>query len=145
MKGWGRKPARGSLLRRFARDEAGGLTAFGLYIFMGSVALSAIAMDVAQLYAARVQLQVAADVAAHAALLSRDTSDSDSSKNKALGLARAAMPNARYGDVLRAEDIHFGKWDRATRLFTADPKSRDAVLVSTNRLAERSNAASVFL
>ncbi|KAF0675707.1 TadG family pilus assembly protein [Profundibacterium mesophilum] len=114
-------------------------------MFLTSAALSALALDTAQLYAARVQLQVAADVAAHAALYSRDSIDEQSAKDRALLLARNALPKGRYGDVLLAEEIEFGTWDAETWTFTPKSGARSAVHVGTGRLAQKANPASVFL
>ena len=54
-------------LRRFLQEEGGVISVQNLFILFGAGLVSAQAVDVTQLYATRTQIQVAADVAAHAA------------------------------------------------------------------------------
>ena len=129
----------------FQKSESGSLTLFGLYIFMTTAVMSAIAIDVAHLYSARAQLQVAADVAAHAALYSRDTLSEDEAKAKAFDMAQEAMPKGRYGDVLRVSDINFGFWNASSQVFQTVPGARSAVLVTTSRMKDKANPVGVFL
>lgn len=129
----------------FWRRDHGSVTVFGLYLFMATVAVGAIALDVANAYRMNTHLQVAADSAAHAALVTRETEDVSTAKSVALSIANTAMPPERYGDVLRAEDIYFGHWDADTQSFDIDAGSRDAVLVDTGRLAERGNSLNTVL
>jgi len=50
-----------------------------------------------------------ADAAAHAALYNRDTMDADKAKNAALAIFADMMPAAKFGEVLTANDIVFGR------------------------------------
>ncbi|WP_375175685.1 pilus assembly protein TadG-related protein [Pseudooceanicola sp.] len=134
-----------ALLRRLVRDPSGSMTILSLYFLAGLLAVSALAIDFAYLLAARNQLQVAADAAAHAAIYYRETNPSSDAKLKAVELAQHAMPASEYGTVLRAEDVEFGHWDYATRTFTPDPYSLDAVRVRPGRTAARGNAVSAHL
>ncbi|MZR11721.1 hypothetical protein GQE99_01645 [Maritimibacter sp. DP07] len=117
----------------------GSVTVFGLYLFLATVAIGALALDIANAYRINTHLQVAADSAAHAALLTRETEDAAAAKSTALSIAKIAMPPERHGDVLRDEDIYFGYWDAKNESFQVDSSSSDAVLVDAGRLAERGN------
>ena len=129
----------------FRKSEDGALTALGLYLFVAMAMIGAIAVDVSNLFAARSQLQVAADTAGHAALYFRDRHDAAASKVKAVEMARAGMPHARYGNILVEEDITFGSWDYDTQVFTPDANSRESVMVATSRISDKSNSIGSLL
>ena len=131
--------------RNFKSDESGGLTIQGLFLFGAMAILSAVALDVAKLMSAQSQLQATADAAGHAALYYRETHDAVDAKAKAIEIATAGMATSHYGEVLSVDDIQFGNWDYATETFTASETSRDAVKVTTARLAERSNSVGSYL
>lgn len=133
------------LLRRCLRDDTGSMTLLSLYFLAGLLAVSALAIDFAYLLAARNQLQVAADAAAHAALYFRERNPADQAKIKAVELAQHSMPEAAYGAVLRAEDVEFGHWDYATKTFTVNPYSIEAVRVRPGRTEARGNAVAAYL
>ncbi len=132
-------------LRRFAVHESGAMTLFGIYIFLGMIVLSAVAVDVANLMAARNQLQLAADSAAHAALYYRESNSADDSKTKAIEIAHFGMPSASYGVVIDEDDIVFGDWDHDLQAFHPDENSRNAVMVKTSRLQDKSNSVASLL
>ena len=129
----------------FLVDEDGAMTIFGIFVFVVMIFVSAVAVDVANLMAARNQLQVAADTAAHAALYFRDTNDADAAKAKAVELASAGMPVLVYGEVLSTDDVQFGTWDFDAQAFSADSTSTSTVMVTTRRLAARSNSIASYL
>ena len=133
------------LLRRVLRDERGSMTLLSLYLLAGVLTISAFAVDFAYLLAARNQLQIAADAAAHAALYFRETHSADQAKIKAVELAQHSMPEEKYGAVLSTQDIDFGRWDYASRTFTADPYSVEAVRVRPGRTDARGNAVAAHL
>jgi len=130
---------------RAAWEEDGALTAFGIYSFLAAAVISAIALDVANLMSAKNQLQVAADTAAHAALYYRDEHDADISKEKAIEAATFGMPSSNYGVVLDADDIQYGDWDYETLTFTPNDTSRNATLVTTSRMSDKSNSVASLL
>lgn len=130
--------------RNFSRDD-GSLTIHGLILTIVMLMVGGLAADVNQLMAARTQLQVAADLTAHAALYRRDTMTANDAKTAALAAARASMPTGRYGVVLTAEDIEFGTYDHETMKFTASATARDGVRVLTSRLASKANPVSAML
>ncbi len=131
--------------RVFAKSRDGAISVMNIFFLVTIAILGGVAIDMANLISARTQLQVAADVAAHAAILEREKSDVTVSKDKALALALQNMPESRYGNVLRAENIHFGTYDRDTKTFNIDETSKDAVFVETDRLAENANPVTSFL
>jgi len=129
----------------FAKDESGAVTVLGLFMFIIMAMVGATALDYSNLVAARTQLQVAADLAAHGALYNRETNDAATAKSKAIELATYGMPNSRFADVLDVDNIAFGTWDYDTRIFTRDASSRSAVMVTTSRLAEKLNSVESYL
>lgn len=128
----------------FMRDEEGAILPFGLMLFVLCFVVGGIAVDVSNAYQARTHLQVAADSAAHAALVVRETEDADTARQMALDVAQASMPVNSFGATLRSEDILFGYWDAENAVFTPDETSRDAVLVETAQISERLNPAATF-
>lgn len=138
------RPLRAAL-RRALRREDGAITAFGLLIFAAIAVLGGLALDVSNAIAARTQLQIAADIAAHAALYNRDTQDADAAKQAALDIAKSVMPEGRYGEILTIDDIHFGTFDPETRSFSIDESSTSAAMVETFRVSDRANSVGTFL
>ncbi len=134
-----------SAAARFLAREEGGITALSLQIFMAALVLGGLAVDFGNGVASKTQLQVAADSAAHAALYTRELHSAEEAKNTALQIAALNMPDAKYGSVLTAGDITFGHWNRDAQLFTVDPGSRDAVLVSTKRHANMGNGVQTYM
>ncbi len=126
-------------------DEDGGLTVLSLFMFMAMLILGGLAVDITNAARARTELQNAADIAGNMALYWREHHSADEARAKAVELAALNMPAARFGNVLAADDITFGTWDRATQTFIAAPTSKSAVRVQTRRITERSNALATFL
>lgn len=117
--------------RALSTDASGSLlplVAFGMAAF---VAAGALAIDVGNLYVNQTRLQQVADAAVLSAvgLLPNATA----ARTEALRLAEANMPNARFGAVLRAADVVPGRWDGATRVFTAGGSPADALRITTRR------------
>ncbi|NNE80491.1 MAG: hypothetical protein HKN18_09485 [Silicimonas sp.] len=126
-------------IRLFARCQEGALTAFGLLLTIAMICIGGFAVDVSNAVMVRTHLQVAADSAAHAALMARETESEADAKAIALNVARSALPPGKFGATLNASDIQFGQWNSGTEVFTPVSGSRDAVLVSTQRLFNRGN------
>lgn len=131
--------------RQFVRREDGGITALSLQMFVGALVLGGLAVDFGNGVASKTHLQVTADAAAHAALVSRETLTADEAKAKAIEIAALNMPGSKYGNVLSADDIRFGHWDRDAQTFTDDAGSRDAVFVRTQRQSGNDNGVVTFL
>ncbi len=129
----------------FRKDEGGAITALNLFFLATVALLGGIAIDVSSVISARTQLQATADAAAHAALVQREWNEPEVAKARAIEIATANMPAGFYGDVLKADNIRFGEYDRSTGTFTEDDTSRDAVLVTTERLSSNNNPVGTFL
>ena len=113
----------------YKTSEDGGLTIFGLYLFLGMVIVGGIAIDFANLITHRTHLQVTADVAAHAAIVTRQNATEGAAKVKAIELASGTMPTGRHGSVLTAADVQFGAWNASTEVFKPSANSKTGVLV----------------
>lgn len=129
----------------FAKDESGGTTAFGLFLIASSLLVGGYAVDVGNVMTARTQLQIAADTAAHAALLTRETKTESDSIAAARDIALANMPGDIFGTVLRDADVQFGEFDPATGSFSRVSGARDAVWVQTRQQADNGNPISTYL
>lgn len=134
----------------FARSEDGWVTPLSLYAFVVTAVIGGLALDLSRVVAARTQLQVAADLAAHAALYNRDLLKGEDdaaeiAKARAIQLARDSMPNEQFGNYLTADDIEFGWYDSDTRTFTPDPDSRQAARVVAFRVSDRANTVGTYL
>lgn len=129
----------------FRAEEDGGATAWGLLLLVSMALLGGLAVDVSNVMTERTNLQVAADSAAHAALLKREFGSS----NEAVAAAQANMernlPAQAFGTTLRAEDVVFGRWDDETRQFTPEMSSRSAVKVTARMQEATGNPVKVFL
>jgi hypothetical protein len=130
---------------RFLSTETGGITSLGLFMFVGTLMLGGYAIDTASGMAARTQLQVTADSAAHAALVTRERGTEAEAVARALAIAAANLPAEVYGPVIRPEDVTFGTWDVDANAFVPQPGSRSAVRVTARRNDERGNAQGTFL
>jgi Flp pilus assembly protein TadG len=133
------------ILQRFARDEQGGATAFGLFLLASGLMLGGYAIDVGNVIAARTKLQVTADAAAHAALVTRELGTVAESKAAALAMVERNMPASSFGTVLTEEDIVFGTWDTQTMSFTPSALWHDAVRVDTRRMKQAGNPVATYL
>ena len=130
--------------RDFRDSEDGAMTALGLFLLMACFVVGGLALDVANAYMARTQMQATADAVAHTALYVRDSQDEFTATTAALGVATSMMPTAAYGQTILAEDITFGTWDPATETFTADAGSDDAVFVDAQRTSANSNPIGTY-
>ena len=139
------KMAKTPRINSFLSQEAGGMTAFGLFLSMGAFVVGGLSLDLAFAYKSRAELQIAADSAAHAAIYARQENDAATAKSRAIEIARGTLPSGSYGDVLGIEDVKFGYWDADARVFTEDPNSKEAVLVSTKRFESNKNPVPTFL
>ena len=142
------RPLTTALPRAFLRSEQGFFTAFSLYTLVVIIFLSGLALDLAYHYSARTQLQIAADSAAHAALVSRQRGNPDGAKSQALALHALNMPSDRFGASLTADDIEFGSWEPEVdpeNPFRPDATSSNAVRVTTRQTRSRSNELRTFL
>lgn len=131
--------------RRFAREDAAGITLWALFNFLMIIGFAGLAIDVNSAISARTQLQGTADAAGHAALFVKyRTGSVDAGREAGIATAEANMPTTIFGDVLVTTDIEFGNWNRTDRSFT--PGEGDtAVRVTTRRIEGRANGVATFL
>lgn len=129
----------------FRRNEEGVITALGLFFLLTFMVVGGLAIDIANAYKTRTELQAAADNIAHAALYNRSlTSDPNIAKNAALDIKDAMVPNILHGNAISANNIQFGHWDPDTNSFSSDPNSNQAVFVDIARLDTRGNSLGTF-
>jgi len=128
---------------RFVRSENGAGTAMGLFTLVTFCAVGGIAADVTRVYNKRIELQNAADMAAHAAIFNRQSMEPDLAIAKAIEIVHHSLPPEHEGRLITPEVVIFGTMDNGT--FVPDPQSRDAVMVQTARAAERGNPIAAHL
>ena len=131
-------------IANFGEQQQGSISIFGLFMLMACAIGGGLGLDVMSAMSTRTKLQVAADSAAHAALIARQ--DFTEAEAKAIGVAIAQMtlPTSKYGNTISAADIRFGTWDAANDVFTDAAGVDDAVLVSTRNVSARGNAMGTF-
>lgn len=132
-------------LAGFVRDEEGGMMAYGLTALLSMMVVGGLAVDVGNAYAVRTHLSIAADAAAHAALYTRETNSAAVAKQRAIEVFESALPPQHYSTILTEDDIQFGNWDAAARVFTPDATSKYAVRVLAERSTARRNQVGTFL
>ncbi len=138
-----------SWMRRFARDERGVISVQNLFLTFGCCAVGAAGMDVTHFYAARTELQVAADVAAHSALYTRHRGASEAdARAAAVAAVEYSLPAATYGPVVASNAIVFGTWNDATGRVDPLPAGStalpEAVQVTTARAGRDAVASLLF-
>lgn len=131
-------------LRLFTRDQDGALTSFGLLLTVAMLCAGGLAIDVGNAVMVRTHLQVAADSAAHAALVAREYKTEVEAKAIGVAVAQKSLPQGKFGNTIQASDIQFGTWDEANEVFSISPGSTDAVLVNTQRMYSRANGVSTY-
>ena len=131
--------------RKSVEAEEGGITVFGLLIFVSTAIIGALALDVTHFYSSRTHLQVTADLAAHAALYSSEyATDEATPKALALAAVEASMPASSYGVTVDPDDIEFGTYDFGNETFVADG-TFNAVRVTASQTQACNNPVPGFL
>jgi len=138
-----------SFLCQFARDESGVLSVYNLFLTIAVCAIGSAGLDVTHFYAASTQLQVAADIGAHAALYTRQHGRNEAqAKAAAVSAVSYGMPASSFGTVLEQADITFGTWNNTTRSFTAlasgSTTMPSAARVMTNRAGDNPVGSFLF-
>lgn len=135
------------------RAEDGSASWFSIVPLVFVLIILGLALDVTNATQERTHLQVTADAAAHAALVTRNRIDDatadyfteDQAKARGIELAGLNMPASQNGNVLNASNVVFGNWDSTGRTFTPNPGSRDAVQVVTQQVAANGNPVSTYM
>ncbi len=118
----------------FLSDDTGAGTVTALFFFTSAMALGGLALDGANGYRERAQLQTVTDAVSLAAAAHLD----DTAAGRALA-ADVAERNLGpdFRDLIRDEDIVYGTWDAGSRTFTPSTEEPNAVVVSANRRESR--------
>lgn len=133
-------------VKLFVRDTEGAMGVWGLILFMTICVIIGLSMDVSNAFKVRSEMQVAADAAAHAALVSRIKDGKEKAIENAVAVANNNLSTAKgSGNAIKASDIVFGRWDSDTKVFTVDPTSTAAVMVNARRNKSRANGVDTFL
>jgi Flp pilus assembly protein TadG len=136
------------ILSKFRKHEDGTASWFSLIPLVFVLIVLGLGLDVNSAIQSRTELQVTADAAAHAAIVTRNSSETATEGEadlQALILAELNMPAADNGTVLRIPNIEFGIWDDATRTFTPSAGSRWAVRVTTEQREANNNPVATYL
>ncbi|HQU66696.1 MAG TPA: pilus assembly protein TadG-related protein [Albidovulum sp.] len=133
-------------IREFSRDSEGAMGVWGLILFFTICVIVGLSMDVSNAFKVRSEMQVAADAAAHAALVTRVKFGREQAIQKALAVANTNLSTQKGSTgAIKASDIVFGKWDKDKKVFTPDPNSISAVMVNARRNSSRANGVETFL
>jgi len=126
------------------RDD-GFITSLSLFLLIAMFMFGGLALDVMNATTQRTHLQITADSVAHAAIHARADHSEEEARTIALQIGEGNMPAARFGEVVRADDIEFGTWDADAREFIPGPGERQAVRVTTRQESSRGNPVATFL
>lgn len=102
---------------RFWAAEDGGISAFGIIIIGLMLMIMGVAIDVANAYRHRTQLQVAADAASRSGLISlAQGEDAAAARRAVLAMIELNLPAARYGELVTdpATELQILHYDAAT-------------------------------
>lgn len=127
--------ARPAVIRRLIRlraDQDGSGAIMSVLWLVMFITLLGVAVDVANAYRVRAQLQATADAAALAAVLRIE--NPERARAAAKQLAELNMPASDNGDVMPVALIQLGRWQADTASFvTTDPPPYNAVRVTAKR------------
>ncbi|MEO0819951.1 MAG: pilus assembly protein TadG-related protein [Pseudomonadota bacterium] len=133
----------GRTRRAFLQDEQGAWSLFNMFMFMLLAGLGGLALDVTNAYRHKTMLQVTADAAAAAAAM--DLPDRSAALAAARAVVEANMPFATYNEVLRANDIVFGAWDRNNRTVDETVAFADSVVLTLSEDRAAGNGVATFM
>ena len=128
---------------RFLSDQDGSATVTGIYFFLTAAIITGLAVDQANGWRIKTQLQAATDAAALAGAANLSTPEL--ARTLAHNVAKMNLPT---GEAIQLSDISLGHIDPATLEFVASENadgSFDAVQVDASRSSGRANAVPTFL
>ena len=135
-----------NLPRNFVESEVGAATPLAIYFTLILLVMGGLAIDFNKATSDRLQLQVATDTAAHAALYTREFETREDSVEVAIDTINGMLPEAAFGTTaLVSSDVEFGVWDENVNGFASDPASRSAVRVIAQMNESRANASTNIL
>ena len=102
-------PRRGlaARLRSAFEDRRGGTTAWAVFWTIGLCMVGGVAVDTSNAYSYKIRLQSVADASAMVAAM--NITDPTAARAAAVALAETNMPASKHGQVIRPEDVVFGK------------------------------------
>ncbi|MDU8942116.1 pilus assembly protein TadG-related protein [Ovoidimarina sediminis] len=133
------------LCMKFRGEEDGNITILSLFLLTMILMFGGLAIDTWNATRQHTHLQVAADVAAHAALVSRQSTTEPLAKLDAVSLAEGNMPVELFGNVLASANVEFGTWNPATRTFTHTSGATSAARATTQMTRANGNGVKTFL
>ena len=128
---------------RFLSDQDGSATVTGIYFFLTAAIITGLAVDQANGWRIKTQLQAATDAAALAGAANLSTPEL--ARTLAHNVAKMNLPT---GEAIQLSDISLGHIDPAMLEFVASENadgSFDAVQVDASRSSGRANAVPTFL
>jgi hypothetical protein len=131
---------------RFAHDEDGAGTVFGLFLFMVIVILGGVALDSSNAWRNSTHLNASADTASHAgAVALANGGDIDDVRAMAQVAATTNMPAQRYGFVVgnAIDNIQLMHFDTDTRELSSTG-TMNAVVVDLGQTATNANAVRTY-
>ena len=134
-------------LTSFTRDEAGGGTAFALFMFIIMAMILGLSVDATNAWRNRTLLTSVADIGAHAGVVKLATGGTDAEVRADVArFVERNLPPAAWGDlVIEDEDVIIAGYDAETREIDFDSTERNAVLVRVRRDAARGNPIGTYL
>jgi hypothetical protein len=132
--------------QRFASDEEGAGTVFGLFLFMVIVILGGVALDSSNAWRNATHLDASADAASHAgAVALANGGDIDDVRLAAITAASRNMPSQRYGEVTgnALENIQLMHFDTETRVLSS-AGTQNAVVVDLGQTSGNANAVRTY-
>lgn len=135
--------SRGS--KGFLKETDGAIGVYGLILFATIGMIVGLSMDVANAYKVRSELQVAADVAGHTALVYRIPKGKDTAIQMAVDNANYNLTASGAQSAIKATDVVYGRWDADAKVFTPDANSTSAVMVTARRNKDRANSVGTFV
>ena len=132
-----------SMLIRFRDDKDGVGTVWSIFWLIVFLAIGGLAVDSANARRNKEILQTAADSAAHAAVL--DIANLTTARASAVTMANLNLAMIGSNAVLNTNDIDFGTWNNATKVFTETNVAPDAVRVMLRKTTAAGNAVPTFL
>ncbi len=127
-------------LKNFIHEEDGTATILAIFFCFIVLVMGGMAVDFQKRQADSQHLQNAADSAAHAALLARQSVSESEAKVKGLAVLDKMLPRRNMRASIGSVDFTFGAWDYDNRSFTSSPGSTKAVRVYSGMTEARGNA-----
>ncbi len=130
-------------MRQFLRQQSGLVSVQNLLFFLMFIGVGGIAIDVTNAYRMRSIMQATSDSAALSAAV--ELPNAAQATSVAEQFVEYNMPASQFGTLTEAEDIVFGTWDADARVFTENPGSPNAVVVTLSRTRTKNNALPLAL